>query len=38
MRADLNRAHELLGFEPQVTLEEGLHLTLENDSRFRQGT
>lgn len=34
MRADISRARELLGYEPQVTLQEGLRLTLERDPRF----
>ena len=34
--ADITRARELLGYEPQVQLEEGLRLTLEwwKQSRF----
>jgi len=35
MRADLTLAKEKLGYQPQVTLEEGLPLTLERDSRFK---
>jgi UDP-glucose 4-epimerase len=34
MRADLARAKALLGFTPKVTLQDGLRLTLEYDSRF----
>jgi len=33
--ADIRRAHTLLGYTPRVTLEEGLRLTLDRDSRFR---
>ncbi len=33
--ADISAAREKLGFVPQVTLEEGLRLTLEQDPRFR---
>ncbi|HEV3470368.1 MAG TPA: SDR family oxidoreductase [Pyrinomonadaceae bacterium] len=37
--ADITRARELLGYEPQVQLEEGLRLTLEwwKQSRFARG-
>jgi UDP-glucose 4-epimerase len=34
MVADLRRAHELLGYDPQVDLETGLRLLLETDPRF----
>jgi UDP-glucose 4-epimerase len=36
MCADLSLAKELLGFQPRVSLSEGLRLTLERDSRFRR--
>jgi len=35
MCADLTLAREKLGYWPQISLEEGLRLTLENDPRFR---
>jgi len=35
MCADLTLAHEKLGYQPRVTLAEGLRLTLERDERFR---
>ncbi len=35
MRADLNLAREKLGYQPRMTLAEGLRLTLERDPRFR---
>ncbi|MBU0511433.1 MAG: NAD-dependent epimerase/dehydratase family protein [Chloroflexi bacterium] len=35
MCADLRLAREKLGYQPRVTLEEGLRLTLERDKRFR---
>jgi len=38
MVADLRRAKALLGYEPKVDLETGLHLLLETDSRFRQSS
>ncbi len=34
MCADLTRAREKLGYQPQISLEEGIRLTLENDPRF----
>lgn len=34
MRADLTRARQLLGFEPEVSLEEGLHFMIKQDNRF----
>jgi UDP-glucose 4-epimerase len=34
MRADISRAKALLDYEPQITLREGLRLTLERDPRF----
>ena len=38
--ADLTLAHSLLGYEPQVALEEGLRLTIDwwQTSRFRKAT
>lgn len=33
--ADLTLAKELLGYQPQIPLEKGLRLTLENDPRFK---
>ncbi len=36
MIADLTLAKEKLGYEPQVSLEEGLNLTIEQDSRFQR--
>jgi UDP-glucose 4-epimerase len=35
MCADLKLASEKLGYTPTVTLETGLHLTLEHDARFK---
>ena len=35
MCADLDLAHEKLGYRPHFTLEEGLRLTLERDHRFQ---
>ena len=35
MCADLGLAREKLGYQPRVSLAEGLRLTLEKDSRFR---
>jgi UDP-glucose 4-epimerase len=35
MCADLSLAKEQLGYRPRVSLEEGIRLTLEKDSRFR---
>lgn len=34
LAADISRARELLGFRPQVELEHGLRLMLEQDARF----
>ena len=34
LAADIDRARELLGFEPKIDLETGLRLTLERDARF----
>jgi len=36
MCADLSLARERLGFQPRVSLSEGLRLTLERDHRFRR--
>lgn len=36
MCADLSLAKEKLGYIPQFTLEEGLHLTIERDARFQR--
>ena len=36
MCADLSLAREMLGFQPRVSLSEGLRLTLERDHRFRR--
>jgi len=36
MCADLSLANEKLGYQPQITLEEGLRLTIAKDSRFRE--
>ncbi|MBN2048260.1 MAG: NAD-dependent epimerase/dehydratase family protein [Anaerolineaceae bacterium] len=35
MCADLTRARELLGYEPEYSLEEGLRLTYQRDQRLR---
>ena len=35
MCADLCRANDTLGYQPRVTLEQGLRLTLERDKRFQ---
>lgn len=34
MCADLTLARDLLGFEPSITLEKGLHCMIEQDNRF----
>jgi UDP-glucose 4-epimerase len=34
MRADLTRARILLGYEPRVTLEDGLRRVINEDERF----
>ena len=34
MCADLTQANKVLNFEPQITLEQGLKITLERDKRF----
>jgi UDP-glucose 4-epimerase len=36
MCADLTLAHEKLGYQPSISLPDGLRLTLEKDTRFRQ--
>lgn len=36
MRADLTLARERLGYQPHISLADGLRLTLERDLRFRQ--
>jgi len=36
MVADLTLAQEKLGYTPQVSLEEGLRLTIERDARFQR--
>jgi len=36
MCADLTLAKEKLGYNPQISLEEGLHLTTERDTRFQK--
>jgi UDP-glucose 4-epimerase len=36
MRADLSLAREKLGYTPRFSLEDGLRLTLERDTRFRR--
>lgn len=36
MRADITRARDLLDYQPEVGLEEGLRLTLERDPRFQR--
>jgi UDP-glucose 4-epimerase len=35
MRADISLAKEKLGYQPQFSLEQGLRLTLERDTRFK---
>ena len=35
MRADISLAAQKLGFQPKMSLAEGLRLTLEKDARFR---
>ncbi len=37
MQADITLAKEKLGYEPRVSLIEGLRLTLEKDARFSNG-
>ncbi len=36
MRSDVSLARQLLGYEPRVTLKEGLRRTFVEDSRFRK--
>ncbi|HEX7973572.1 MAG TPA: NAD-dependent epimerase/dehydratase family protein [Anaerolineales bacterium] len=36
MRADLTLAREKLGYQPHISLADGLRLTLERDPRFRR--
>jgi nucleoside-diphosphate-sugar epimerase len=36
MRADLTLAREKLGYQPRISLADGLRLTLERDTRFRR--
>lgn len=36
--ADINRAKALLGFSPQINLEEGIRLMAKRDKRFQQYT
>ena len=36
MCADITRAREKLGYQPRISLEEGLSLTLQRDPRFSQ--
>jgi UDP-glucose 4-epimerase len=38
MRADITRAREKLGYNPRISLEEGLRLTMERDPRFSRET
>lgn len=35
LAADIGQARDLLGFQPEIDLTEGLRLTLERDPRFR---
>jgi nucleoside-diphosphate-sugar epimerase len=35
MCADLSLAREKLGYQPRISLQDGLRLTLERDSRFK---
>ena len=37
MQADISLAKEKLGYEPRISLVEGLRLTLEKDTRFLDG-
>jgi UDP-glucose 4-epimerase len=37
MRADISLAREKLGYQPRITLEQGLRMTLERDPRFQRG-
>ncbi|RPI29193.1 MAG: NAD-dependent epimerase/dehydratase family protein [Chloroflexota bacterium] len=36
MRADLSLARDRLGYQPRMSLEDGLRLTLERDPRFKR--
>jgi UDP-glucose 4-epimerase len=36
MRADISLARDRLGYQPRISLEEGLRLTLERDPRFKR--
>lgn len=36
MRADISLARDRLGYQPRISLEEGLRLTLERDQRFKR--
>jgi UDP-glucose 4-epimerase len=36
MRADISLAREKLGYQPRISLEEGLRLMLERDGRFKR--
>ena len=36
MRADLNQARKMLGYQPRFSLSEGLRLTLTRDPRFQR--
>jgi UDP-glucose 4-epimerase len=36
VRADIRLAKEKLGYNPRISLEDGLRLTIERDSRFRR--
>ncbi|MEZ4518658.1 MAG: GDP-mannose 4,6-dehydratase [Chloroflexota bacterium] len=36
LAADISRARELLGFQPQIDLDTGLRLMLERDTRFNK--
>ena len=37
LRADVRLARQILGYEPKVTLQEGLRRTLAEDPRFKRG-
>jgi UDP-glucose 4-epimerase len=36
MRADIRLSREKLGYQPRISLEDGLRLTLERDMRFKR--
>jgi nucleoside-diphosphate-sugar epimerase len=36
MCADISLSREKLGYQPRISLSEGLRLTLERDPRFRR--